>query len=126
MNDEIKKEKARERAKEYYYKNKEKVLARQKEYVKKKYKTDSEYRKKAQIRKKRYIENNKERVMEMQRVAQRKYYAKHKGYKNKYRNIVEKALKCIEKYEIGKYDYTIPPCGIIELKDILNGGGYND
>lgn len=38
-----------------------------------------------------------------------------------YKSRCEKALKLAESYELGKYDYSIPPGGIIELKDILNG-----
>ena len=34
---------------------------------------------------------------------------------------IEKALEIIDSYELGKYDYSIPPIGIIELKDALKG-----
>lgn len=34
---------------------------------------------------------------------------------------IDKAIKLIESYNLGKYDYTIPPGGIIEVLDILNG-----
>ena len=34
---------------------------------------------------------------------------------------IDKAIEYIEKYEMGKYDYSIPAGGIIELKDILKG-----
>lgn len=33
----------------------------------------------------------------------------------------DKALKIIDSYELGKYDYSIPPGGIIELRDALKG-----
>lgn len=32
-----------------------------------------------------------------------------------------KALKIIDSYELGKYDYSIPPGGIIELREVLKG-----
>jgi len=33
----------------------------------------------------------------------------------------DKALKIIDSYELGKYDYSIPPGGIIELREALKG-----
>ena len=38
-----------------------------------------------------------------------------------YKSRCEKALKLAESYDLGKYDYSIPAGGIVELKDILNG-----
>lgn len=34
---------------------------------------------------------------------------------------IKKALEKIEEYNLGKYDYSIPTIGIIELKEILEG-----
>ena len=34
---------------------------------------------------------------------------------------IDKALKIIDSYDLGKYDYSIPPGGIIELRDSLKG-----
>lgn len=34
---------------------------------------------------------------------------------------ITKALEKIEDYNLGKYDYSIPPIGVIELKEILEG-----
>ena len=33
----------------------------------------------------------------------------------------DKALKIIDSYDLGKYDYSIPPGGIIELRETLKG-----
>ena len=38
---------------------------------------------------------------------------------DKYKEVIDKAIKIIENYELGKYDYSIPPAGIIELKETL-------
>ncbi len=34
---------------------------------------------------------------------------------------IKKALEKIEEYNLGKYDYSIPSIGVIELKEILEG-----
>ena len=34
---------------------------------------------------------------------------------------IKKALEKIEDYNLGKYDYSIPSIGVIELKEILEG-----
>ena len=34
---------------------------------------------------------------------------------------ITKALEKIEDYNLGKYDYSIPSIGVIELKEILDG-----
>ena len=34
---------------------------------------------------------------------------------------ITKALEKIEDYNLGKYDYSIPSIGVIELKEILEG-----
>ena len=39
---------------------------------------------------------------------------------------IEKAIEIIESYNLGKYDYSIPPGGIIELLEILKGGNNED
>ena len=70
---EERKEKARLRAKEYYKKNREKVLERQKNYVREKYHNDEEFRKKVLERHKIYEQNNLERVRKIKRESQRKY-----------------------------------------------------
>jgi len=38
-----------------------------------------------------------------------------------YEERCERAIKIIKSYNIGKYDYTIPQIGIIELMDVLGG-----
>lgn len=35
---------------------------------------------------------------------------------------INEAIKIIESYNLGKYDYSIPPGGIIDLLEILKGG----
>lgn len=52
----------------------------------------------------------------------RKLKERYQLKKELYKQRNEKAVEYIEKYEIGKYDYSIPMGGIIELKDILKGG----
>lgn len=84
MTEEEKKIKARENAKKYYQKNKEKILARQKEYVRKRYHSDEEFRKKTLDNHKRYEQNNLERVKKIKRDAQKKYYQNHKEYYHNY------------------------------------------
>ena len=84
MTEEEKKIKARENAKKYYQKNKEKVLARQREYVRKRYHSDEEFRKRTLENHKRYEENNLEKVKKIKRDAQKKYYQKHKEYYHNY------------------------------------------
>lgn len=34
---------------------------------------------------------------------------------------IDKAIEIIESYNLGKYDYSIPPGGIIDLLEILKG-----
>ena len=80
---EIRKQKARENSKRYYEKNKEKVLARQKKYVKRKYANDEEFRKKVSERNKKYALKNPEKVKEMKR----NWAKKHR------QELVEKGLK---------------------------------
>ena len=36
-------------------------------------------------------------------------------------NKIDKAIELIESYNLGKYDYSIPTIGIIELLEILKG-----
>lgn len=74
MSEEMKKQKARENARRYYQKNKQKVLAKQKEYVKKKYATDEEFRKKTYERSRKYVKNNIEKVREWKRKWANKHY----------------------------------------------------
>ena len=83
MSENEKKIKARENAKKYYQKHREKILARQKEYVRKRYQTDEEFRKRTLENHKRYENNNLERVKKIKRDAQKKYYQQHIDY---YRN----------------------------------------
>ena len=83
MSEDEKKIKARENAKKYYQKNREKILAKQKEYVRKRYHTDEEFRKRTLENHKRYENNNLERVKKIKRDAQKKYYQQHIDY---YRN----------------------------------------
>ena len=52
-------EKQKENSKKYYYKNREKVLKRQKEYRKNKYNNDSEYRKR-QLKKSASVRRSKQ------------------------------------------------------------------
>ena len=90
LSEEEKKQRARENAKRYYKKNKEKVLAKQKEYVKKKYATDEKFRKKVNERNRKYVLNNQEKVRE----AKRKWASKH------YKEMREKGLCKPTKNEI--------------------------
>lgn len=39
---------------------------------------------------------------------------------------IKKALEKIKEYNLGKYDYSIPPLGIIELKEILKEEDKNE
>lgn len=55
------------------------------------------------------------------RIKDSKKYDSVYQEKEDYKSRCEKALKLAESYELGKYDYSIPAGGIIELKDILNG-----
>lgn len=80
MDEELKKQKARERAKRYYEKNKIKILQRQKEYAKRKYHEDEEYRQKRIQNCRNYCERYPERVREIKRLSQKKYYQKYKEY----------------------------------------------
>ena len=36
-------------------------------------------------------------------------------------NRIDKAIEIIESYNLGKYDYSVPPGGIIDLLKILKG-----
>lgn len=59
-------------------------------------------------------------VKEFEKLISRITDLEHKYYiENKK---VNEALKCVKSYDLGKYDYSIPPYGIIELKDILGDG----
>lgn len=135
------KAKARERSKKYYQKNKEKILSKQKEYHKIRYKNDEEYRKKCNERSRKYRETNPEKVKEIKRKSFKKYYQEHKEYyrnynkkysdkygyhwyKNKledYKSRCEKAVEILK--EAGCYDEEIKSfCDDIweELPDLLN------
>lgn len=94
MSEDEKKIKARENAKRYYQKHREKILARQKEYVRKRYHTDEEFRKRTLENHKRYENNNLERVKKIKRNSQKKYYQQHIDY---YRNYNKQWSK--EKYD---------------------------
>lgn len=103
--------KARERAKKYYQENKEKVLARQKAYIKRKYAEDENYREKCKERRKRYEENNKERVKILKREAQKRHYHRHIEYyknyrKEYYRTYINKDKRKIEE-ALNKLQYII-------------------
>lgn len=76
MNEEEKKQRARENAKKYYQKNKEKVLKRQKEYAKKRYREDEEFRNKIKEKNRNYVIHNPEKVRETKRKSQHKYINK--------------------------------------------------
>lgn len=75
MNEE-RKRRARENAKRYYQKNKEKILKRQKEYAKKRYMEDEKFRKKIKEKNKNYVINNPEKAREIKRKSQYKYINK--------------------------------------------------
>lgn len=34
---------------------------------------------------------------------------------------INKALKLLDSYKLGKYDYALTPAGLLELEDILRG-----
>lgn len=63
---------------------------------------------------------------------QNRYNAIERDRKNilnlvdKLQNNRDKALKIIDSYELGKYDYSIPPGGIIELREALKGDSDYD
>lgn len=76
MNEEERKQKSRENAKRYYQKNKEKILKRQKEYVKRIYKEDENFRNKIKEKNKQYVINNPEKAREIKRKSQYKYINK--------------------------------------------------
>lgn len=76
MNEEEKKQRARENAKKYYQKNKEKILKRQKEYAKKRYREDEEFRNKIKEKNRNYVINNPEKAREIKRKSQHKYINK--------------------------------------------------
>ena len=50
-----------------------------------------------------------------------KRYDKLKEEKKHLENNRDKAIEIIDSYDLGKYDYSIPAGGIIELRDILKG-----
>lgn len=110
MNEEEKKQKARENARRYYEKNKEKVLAKQKEYVKNKYANDEEFRKKAIQRNRKYALKNKEKVRELKRKWANKHYQelREKGLlkptKNEIINILQSKIDKINEYVNKIYD----------------------
>lgn len=78
------KQKARERARIYYQKNKAKILARQKEYHREKYNSDEEYKNKCLERCRKYREENPEKFREIRNRSQKKYYEKYKDYRKEY------------------------------------------
>ena len=39
---------------------------------------------------------------------------------------INDALELIDSYNLGKYDYSIPQWGIIQLKDTLKGVTHNE
>lgn len=41
-------------------------------------------------------------------------------------NKIDKAIEIIEGYNLGKYDYSIPPIGIIKLLEILKDSDVNE
>ena len=49
-------------------------------------------------------------------------YQKLEDFKSR----VDKAIKLVESYNLGKYNYTIPPIGIIDILDILKGDDENE
>ena len=76
MSEEERKQRARENAKRYYQKNKVKVLKRQKEYAKKRYREDEEFRNKIKEKNRNYVINNPEKAREIKRKSQHKYINK--------------------------------------------------
>lgn len=62
----------------------------------------------------------KEELIQENKELKKKYENAVANYElEKYKNI--KAIEIIESYNLGKYDYSIPPGGIIELLEILGG-----
>ncbi len=130
MNEEERKQKARENAKRYYQKNKEKVLKKQKEYVKKKYATDENFREKIKEKNRKYASNNKEKVRELKRNWARKHYKelREKGLMKPSKseiinNLQSKIDKANEILNRPQFEYDNIHCNyeedIKELKDIL-------
>lgn len=134
MNEEERKEKARETAKRYYYKNKDKILARQKKYVRERYHNDEEFRKRTLENHKKYEQNNIERVRKIKRDAQKKYYENHKDYyreyskkwsrseRNKMFNEIEMLKKTLENIDTYIHLWTLDEISektMLILNDIL-------
>ena len=129
MSEKERKQKARENAKRYYEKNKEKVLKRQKEYAKKRYREDEEFRNKIKEKNRNYVINNPKKAREIKRKSQHKYITKkrlsgelpltQKMLIEQLQQRIDKAIKVIESYNLGKYDYSIPSGGITELLEVL-------
>lgn len=46
-------------------------------------------------------------------------------YMKKLKEDINKAIEIIESYNLGKYDYSIPPGGISDLLETLIGGENN-
>lgn len=124
MISEEKRIKQRESSRRYYRKNKEKILAHQKEYVRKKYAEDAEFRAKTYQRNRKYVENNKEKVREMKRNWARKHYEElrklgiKKPTKKELEDRISKAIEYIESY-MPNYDFD--KTNLRKVLDILKG-----
>lgn len=129
MQIEEKKQRARENAKKYYQKNKEKILARQKKYARERYKNDEEYRKKSLERHKKYEKDNLEKVREIKRNAQKKYYQSHKdyyknynkNYNKSYKERIDKAYEYLDKFIPNEYGVLLSERQWNYIKEILKG-----
>ncbi len=65
------------------------------------------------------VEENKRLMQEIKRQEQAQVILDNQLAKLNSKII--KALEKIESYNLGKYDYSIPTIGVIELKEILEG-----
>ena len=43
------------------------------------------------------------------------------GEKEELQHRIDKGLKLLDSYKLGKYDYALTPAGLLELEDILRG-----
>ena len=133
MSEEMKKQKARENARRYYQKNKQKVLARQKEYVKKKYATDEEFRKKTYERSRKYVKNNIEKVRELKRKWANKHYKelREKGLlppsKQEVIEDLQQKVEQLEKIRKKAIEFILQNCEIIrhEKENVDEIGNVN-
>jgi hypothetical protein len=67
------------------------------------------------------LENSNKRELVDKIIYDTKIFIKKDKDIKELHNKIDKAIELIESYNLGKYDYSIPPIGIIELLEILKG-----